>query len=257
MQRTRELSWRSISLFYLHGTSKTSNNSPSPPSSQWSILKTWQILLLSTWVSGLMKETNLHWVDKKQPKWFPCSKFSTEGSANLTKPNTQAYSHPSSDCKKWTVAKFHKWGKKLANQWSTMICWQKVVSRMRLYQLALRSTPSSLKSAHLLHCLVFLAPSFDWGWGGLTWYGRDEDVGRPEVIVVLVDAQREAGALVAHHPIVWLGAQLENKFIHIYFVSSTPHLLTTPDFYWQPKVLIDKRFVTCETFGQTDEDLTD
>ena len=148
MQRTRELSWRSISLFYLHGTSKTSNNSPSPPSSQWPILKTWQILLLSTWVSGLMKETNLHWVDKKQPKWFPCSKFSTEGSANLTKPNTQAYSHPSSDCKKWTVAKFHKWGKKLANQLSTMICRQKVVSRMRHYQLALRSTPSSLKSAH-------------------------------------------------------------------------------------------------------------
>ena len=110
-------------------------------------------------VSGLMKETNLHWVDKKQPGWFPCSKFSTEGSANLTKPNTQAYSHPSSDCKKWTVAKFHKWGKKLANQWSTMICRQKVVSRMRHYQLALRSTPSSLKSAHLLHCLVFLALS--------------------------------------------------------------------------------------------------
>ena len=67
------------------------------------------------------------------------------------------------------------------------------------YQLALRSTPSSLKSAHLLHCLVFLAPRLR---RGLTWYGRDEHVGRPEVIVVLVDAQREAGALVAHHPIV-------------------------------------------------------
>ena len=36
----------------------------------------------------------------------------------------------------------------------------------------------------------------------LTWCGGYEDVGRPEVIIVLVDAEREARTLVAHHTVI-------------------------------------------------------
>ena len=157
-------------------TFNTNNSVSAKSSSQWSIPQTHCQILLERCIvkrfwSHRPRSVEGNWtcfgLTKNNQVWFgtllfPSSKFSTEGSANLClylttqatllQPTVTLFLTGKSD----HVAKFHKWGKKLANQRPTIWFAGKKLFKQCAPPLLTRSQVNTFKFYRRAHLLLVL-----------------------------------------------------------------------------------------------------